>query len=578
MTTDIDFQIMWNRLIAVVEEQAQTLIRTAFGTATREAGDLSAGVYDRLGRMIAQAVTGTPGHVNSMAKTVGHVLAKFPVETMAEGDVFITNDPWLGTGHLNDIVVVTPAFFEGRLVGFFACTLHVVDIGGSGSSKSQQVFEEGLRIPIVRLLEAGRFSQTLIDTIRANVREPVQVIGDIRSVVAANEVGCRRLVVMMREFGLTGLEDLAAHILDRSKAAILARIRALPRGTYENKMTTDGITTPITLKARVTVGDDGLDVEYFDCPPLVELGYNVPYCYADAYTCFGLHCVIAADVPNNAGSLSAIRVHIPENTMLNAPDPAPVQSRALIGQLLPDLMLGCLAQIVPERVMAEGAARLWSIGIAGGLGRVRADPALLAGNPGFDVSVFQSGGIGARYGQDGLSATAFPSGVRNIPVELTETYAPVVYRRKEYRPDSGGPGRFRGGLGQTVEITGNLPLPFAVATSFDRMVYPARGRAGGLAGAVGRLHLSTGEALAGKGYHQVDPGQSILIEIPGGGGYHDPLTRDPRKVADDVRDGLVSVEQAEAAYGVRFDGQGRLDEEATRLLRDSRAGGKELGE
>lgn len=575
MTTNIDFQIMWNRLIAVVEEQAQTLIRTAFGTATREAGDLSAGVYDREGRMIAQAVTGTPGHVNSMAKTVGHVLAKFPAEHMSEGDVFITNDPWLGTGHLNDIVVVTPAFFDNRLVGYFACTLHVVDIGGAGSSKSQQVFEEGLRIPIVRLVEAGRFSETLIDTIRANVREPVQVIGDIRSEVAANEVGCRRLAVMMREFGLTGLEQLADHILERSKAAILARIRALPRGTYENEMTTDGITQPITLKARVTVGDDGLDVEYFDCPPLVDLGYNVPYCYADAYTCFGLHCVIAADVPNNAGSLSAIRVHIPPNTMLNAPDPAPVQSRALMGQLLPDLMLGCLAKIVPQKVMAEGAARLWSIGIAGGLGRVKADPAALAKSRSFDVSVFQSGGMGARFGQDGLSATAFPSGVRNIPVELTETYAPVVYRRKEYRQDSGGPGRFRGGLGQTIEITGNLPLPFAVSTSFDRMAFPARGREGGHPGAEGRLHLSTGQALNGKGYHQIEPGQSIVIEIPGGGGYHDPLTRDPELVARDVRNGLVSKEQAEMAYGVRLDANGALDAEATRLLRADRLAGQD---
>ncbi len=567
MITDIDFQIMWNRLISVVEEQAQTLIRTAFGTSTREAGDLSAGVYDRRGQMIAQAVTGTPGHVNSMARTVGHVLAKFPAETMKEGDVFITNDPWMGTGHLNDIVVVTPAHLEGRLIGFFACTLHVVDIGGAGSSRSFQVYEEGIRIPIVRLVEAGTFSETLLDTIRANVREPVEVLGDIRSEVAANAVACRRLARMMREFGLADLEALSDYILTRSKQAILTRIRALPRGTFENWMTTDGITGPITLKARVTVGEDGLDVEYFDCPPVVELGFNVPYCYTDAYTCFGLHCVVAADVPNNAGSLSAIRVHVPENTMLNAPDPLPVTSRALMGQLLPDLMLGCLAQIVPEKVMAEGSARLWSVGIAGGLGRVKADPALLAGSRRFEVSVFQSGGMGARFAQDGLSATAFPSGVRNISVELTETYAPVVFRRKEYRQDSGGPGRSRGGLGQSVEIAGTSALPFAVSTSFDRIQFPARGRAGGHAGARGYLGKSTGEVLPGKGYHQIDAGESIVIEIPGGGGYHDPRTRDPALVARDVRNGLVSAEQARAAYGVALTAEGAVDAEATRALR-----------
>lgn len=570
MTTEIDFQIMWNRLIAVVEEQAQTLIRTAFGTATREAGDLSAGVYEPSGKMIAQAVTGTPGHVNSMAKSVGHVLAKFPVESLAEGDVFITNDPWLGTGHLNDVVVVTPAFHKGVLVGHFACTLHVVDIGGAGGGASRQVYEEGLRLPILKLASRGEVSEAILDIVRWNVREPVQVLGDIRSEIAANEIGCRRLGAMMAEFGLSRLDALADYILERSREAMLARIRALPRGTYDNTMTTDGIDQPITLKARVTVGDDGLDVEYYDCPPMVELGYNVPYCYAEAYSCFGLHCAIAADVPNNAGSLSVIRVHIPENTMLNAPDPAPVQSRALMGQLLPDLMFGCLAHFVPEKVMAEGSARLWSVRFTGGMGRVKADPALLARSRSFNVAAFQSGGMGARFAQDGLSATAFPSGVRNIPVELTETYAPVIYRRKEYRPDSGGPGQFRGGLGQIIEVSSNEEAPFAVVTSFDRMDFPARGRNGGHAGAEGRLHLSTGQALKGKGYHQIEPGQRIVIEIPGGGGYHDPLLRAPESVAQDVRNGLVSREKAQADYGVLIGEDGQLHAAATDALRAAR--------
>jgi len=559
MTSEIEYQIMWDRLIAVVEEEAQALIRTAFGTATREAGDLSAGVYDVKGRMIAQAVTGTPGHVNSMAKTVAHVLAKFPAGTMAPGDVFITNDPWLGTGHLYDVVVVTPAFRGRRLIGFFACTVHVIDIGGAGGGASRQVYEEGLRLPIIRLAEAGVMSETVLDIVRVNVREPVQVIGDIYSEVAANEVGCRRLVQVMEEFGLDDLEGLAEHILERSRTALLARIRALPEGVYESTMQTDGFDKPITLKARLRIGGDGIDVEYFDCPDLMPLGYNVPYCYAEAYTCFGLHCAIAPDVPNNAGSLSVIRVHIPEGTLLNALHPAPVQSRALIGQLLPDLIFGCLAHIVPEKVMAEGAARLWSMRFTGGLGRVKADPMKLRDARSFNVSSFHSGGTGARHGQDGLSATAFPSGVRNIPVELTETYAPVVIRRKELRMDSGGAGKYRGGLGQIMEVTCTEPVPFAVVTSFERMKFPARGRNGGQPGAIGRLHLDGREALAGKGYHQIEPGQRLVVEMPGGGGYHDPLLRAPEHVAEDVRNELVSPAQAEELYGVVHDEAGQPD-------------------
>lgn len=577
MTSAIEYQIMWDRLIAVVEEEAQALIRTAFGTATREAGDLSAGVYDAKGRMIAQAVTGTPGHVNSMAKTVAHVLARFPAQTMAPGDVFVTNDPWLGTGHLYDVVVVTPAFREQRLIGFFACTVHVIDIGGVGGGASRQVYEEGLRLPILRLAEAGVMSETVLDIIRANVREPVQVIGDIYSEVAANEVGCRRLVRMMEEFGLAELDGLAEHILDRSRSALLARIRALPAGVYESTMPTDGFDKPIALKARLRIGEDGIDVEYFDCPDLMPLGYNVPYCYAEAYTCFGLHCAIASDVPNNAGSLSVIRVHIPEGTLLNAPHPAPVQSRALIGQLLPDLMFGCLARIVPEKVMAEGAARLWSLRFTGGLGRVKADPMQLRDARSFNVSSFHSGGTGARHGQDGLSATAFPSGVRNIPVELTETYAPVVIRRKELRTDSGGAGQYRGGLGQVMEVTCTEPVPFAVVTSFERMKYPARGRNGGQPGAIGRLYLDGGEALAGKGYHQIEPGQRLVIEMPGGGGYHDPLLRSPEHVAEDVRNELVSLAQAEELYGVVHDAAGQPDLAQTAARRRTLAAARSPG-
>ena len=376
----IEYQVMWNRLISVVEEQAQTLVRTAFGTATREAGDLSAGVYDTQGRMLAQAVTGTPGHVNSMAMSVGHVLAKVPLAKMNDGDAFIVNDPWQGTGHLNDIVIVTPTFRRGSAVGLFACTLHVVDIGGRGiMGAAQQVYEEGLYLPITKIVDKGEMNQWLIDIIVANVREPVQVIGDIYSEISSNEVGGKRLIAMMDEFGLEHLDDLGKHILDHSREASLAAINRLPHGTYHNSMMVDGINgKSMEIKAKLTIGPDGIDVDFAGSPGMVQLGINVPLCYTEAYTSFGVKCIVAPRVPNNAASLATIRVTAPEGCILNAKHPAPVAARSIIGQMLPDVVFGCLQQALPDGVPAEGTSCLWNVRLMGGMGRVDGDPAAAA--------------------------------------------------------------------------------------------------------------------------------------------------------------------------------------------------------
>ena len=442
---EIAFQVMWNRLIAVVEEQAQTLVRTAFGTATREAGDLSAGVYDTAGRMLAQAVTGTPGHVNSMAKSVGHVLGKYPLAGMVPGDVYVTNDPWLGTGHLNDIVVVTPAWRGAEPIGLFACTLHVVDIGGRGiSGEARQVFEEGLRLPVLKLADAGAMNESLLAIVAANVREPVQVVGDIYSEVACNEIGCRRLLDMLDEYGLPSVDPLGEQILARSREASLEAISRLPFGLYRNSMTVDGLEAPITIHCALRIGADGIDVDFAGTGGLSRYGINVPQCYTEAYTSFGVKCIVAPRIPNNAASLGTIRVQAPEGSILNAPHPVAVQARHIMGQMLPDVVFGCLRQAIPDGVPAEGSSSLWNVNLMGGVGRVDADPdALLRATP-FTLTSFHSGGAGARPMQDGLSATAFPSGVRNVPVEVTEIVAPVLVRRKEYRMDSGGPGRAPG--------------------------------------------------------------------------------------------------------------------------------------
>ena len=286
--------VMWNRLISVVEEQAQTLVRTAFSTSVREAGDLAAGVFDRQGRMLAQAVTGTPGHINSMAEGVVHFINKHPVDTMQPGDVLITNDPWQTSGHLHDITVVTPTFYRNQLVGLFANTCHVVDIGGRGfSPDARQVFEEGINIPILHLFRRGEPNETLLDIVRTNVREPQQVIGDIFSFAAANDTGSKRLISMMDEFGIDQLDDLAEFIIDNSCSATIDRIRALKQGTYHNELTMDGYDQPVTLRAALTVGEDNIHVDYTGTSPASSHGINVVLNYTKAYTCFGVKCAVA---------------------------------------------------------------------------------------------------------------------------------------------------------------------------------------------------------------------------------------------------------------------------------------------
>jgi len=539
-TTDalaaIQRQIQWNRLIAVVEEQAQIMIRTAFSTTVREAGDLSAGVFDLQGRMLAQAVTGTPGHVNSMMESVGHFLAKFPAAGMKPGDHYITNDPWLGTGHLHDLTVVTPAFRGGAIVGLFANTAHVIDVGGLGMGpEGRSVFEEGLYIPIVKCFDRGVANETFFDILRAGTRTPAELEGDVYSLCACNDAGARRLVEMMDEYGMDSLDDLAASIFEASSRATLAEIARLPRGEFAAEIRSDGYEAPVTLKARMTIGAEDITVDYAGTSGLSGRGINVPAAYTRAYACFGIKCVVAPEVPNNWASLLPFRMEIPESCILNAPRPFPVSVRHVVGQLLPDLMMGCLHQAVPDRVVAEGSSCLWNPPLRGG-GQVSGAEAEL---PDFEVITFNSGGTGARPGQDGLDGTAFPSGVRTMPVEATENVAPVIFWKKELRPGSGGAGRTRGGLGQVMEIGAKGEAEFAVNAIFDRVANAPRGRDGGGDGAPGWVGLTDGTTLRTKGYQVIPKGKRLLLKLPGGGGMGDPAARDPASVERDVADGLV---------------------------------------
>ena len=353
--SEIELQIMWNRLLSVVEEQAQTLVRTAFSTSAREAGDISAGVFDLAGRMLAQAVTGTPGHINTMARSVGHFLEVFPVGQMKEGDVYVTNDPWKGTGHLYDLVVVSPTFMDGRIVALFACTTHLVDMGGVGQTpEGRQIYHEGLFIPLLRLARAGEMNEDLLAMIRANVREPVQVIGDVYALIACNEIGSRRLVAMMREFALRDLDMLGEAIISRSRQGMAEAIGKLPQGTWNASMRIDGYEAPIDLVGTLTIGRDTIHVDYTGTSGMSSYAINCPLCYTEAYTTFGVNCVVAPHIPNNTGTLDAVRVTAPEGTILSATHPAAVYARSVMGHMLPDVVYGCLDQALPGRVPAEG--------------------------------------------------------------------------------------------------------------------------------------------------------------------------------------------------------------------------------
>jgi len=563
-------QIMWNRLISVVEEQALTLVRTGFSTSTREAGDLSAGVFDTSGNMLAQAVTGTPGHVNSMARSVSHFLERFPLETISDGDVFLTNDPWKGTGHLHDFTFMTPCFHENQIVALFASTCHVVDIGGRGmTSDGRSIYEEGLYIPLMRFARAGNMDQSLIDIITANVREPVQVIGDLHSLATCNEIACNRLREMLDEFSLNALEGLAQHILKTSQAATLKAIKKVPNGVYTHTMRVDGLEEPVDLVATMQVSDEGIVVDLSGSSGISSYGINVPFCYTEAYAAFGIKCIVAPNIPNNSGSLSVIKVLAPEGTILNATHPSPVSVRHVTGQMLPDLMFGCLHQAMRDTVPAEGTSCLWNLYAYGGPGRVEGDPQTLENSETFTVLSFHSGGTGARPGKDGLSATAFPSGVKNVPVEVTEAISPLIVWRKEYRQDSGGAGTYRGGLGQTMELSLREDAPFAFSALFDRIQHPPQGRNGGADGAGGTIGLVSGIVLKSKGTQTIPAGERVLIEMPGGGGIGDPSNRPPLAVATDVKMGLVSVESAHDDYRVVVDESGNVDQTETKILREN---------
>ncbi|MEA2586979.1 MAG: N-methylhydantoinase [Thermomicrobiales bacterium] len=554
----IQLEVMWNRLISVVNEQAAALMRTSFTSIVREAGDLSAGVFDVGGNMIAQAVTGTPGHINAMATCIHHFLAVYPAATLRPGDVLITNDPQKTSGHLHDFTVITPVFRGETLVGYLGNTCHVLDIGGIGlSTDARSVFEEGLFVPITKLFDAGEPNRELLKILSANVRAPEPVLGDIHAQAAGNDVGAARLLEFMEEFRLDSLDELSAEIIGRSERAMRAAIAALPDGVYENEVFSDGYEEPVRLHVAITKRGDEMLVDWAGSSPESRRGINVVLNYTHAYTTYALKCALAPEVPNNEGSFRPVKVTAPPRSILNALPPAAVAARHILGHFLPGAVFGALAKAVPDRVIAEGAANIWNLQFTGHD---------LDDRP-FTYVWFSCGGTGARPTKDGLHATAFPSGIAGVPAEVIEQLSPVIVHAREIRADSAGPGQFRGGCGQTLRLGVRTNRPYTFSPLFDRLHHPAAGYAGGKPGATADISLSTGEHYAGKGSRELAPATMITLQLPGGGGFFDPFTRDPAAVLADVESGLVSPEHAHTEYGVVLNAAGGIDLEATAAIR-----------
>lgn len=537
----IELEIAWGRLTSIIDESAVALVRTSFSTIVREAQDYTCILLDRQGRSVAQPTVSAPSFTGTMPRTMRHFLDKYPIDTWEPDDLVITNDPWMGTGHLNDVNVARPIFNEDELIGFVGLVAHTADIGGTlWSAGAHEVFEEGIQIPICKLMVRGEPNEDVFNFIRTNVRVPDIVVGDLHAMNSAAQVVERGLNAFLAEFGAERWEPLVDEVIRRTEAAMREEIRKIPEGTYVHEVSLDGYREPVLVKATVTVKDGGILVDYAGTSPQVPLAMNSPYTYTYAYTAHPLKCVINPSIPNNEGTFRAIEVRAPEGSVVNPRYPAAVAARNLTGHCLYAVLYGALAPAIPDRVIAECSAPRPIIIVSG----FREDGRR------FQNMFFIMGGLGARAEADGGACLPFPTNTRATPVEIMETTTPILIERKELVPDTGGAGKFRGGCAQEVTIRNLSPNPMRLSMLSERTKQPPRGLFGGRPGGRPKFYLDDGSPAESKGITTVAAGQAMIIRTHGGGGYGPPGERARESLRADLVDGYVTTEVAKTEYGV----------------------------
>jgi len=563
----ITLEILWRRLISVVDEADSAVSRTAFSSLLRDAHDYTCMFTDRKGRELAQGSFATPGQSGAMALGIKNLVNKLPVDTYKPGDVFITNDPWALAGHLNDVCVMSPIFYKDKLVAFTACVFHHSDIGGRVSSDNHDVFEEGLFIPLVKLYDGGVFNQSVMDMIRWNVRTPDEVIGDIRSQIAANHVCAEKIGQMLKDNHMEGLDDLADQIISRTEKSMREEIEKIPDGIYR----AEGIVEQtkgkkdLVIKVAVDVKGSDIAVDLDGSSAQVDWGGNVVYNYSFAYVFMAMKSLFGPEIPNNDGCASPIRLKAPEGTVVNCKFPAAVAARLVVGQFLTEIIYRALSSVLPDRVISGSGGTPAQMNVFYGR---RND-----GRPWHSV-IIRGGGMGASSSSDGNYVYIFPANGANTPIEIFESDTPLIVERRELIPGSGGPGRMKGGLGQRevfkVPDDKYAPIPpVNLGIQAGRHVHPPEGLAGGKVGARAQF-LVNEEPGNPYGLTQLKPGDAVTIDAGGGGGHGNPLEREPEMVERDVMEGYVSLESAKEDYGVVIHSRTmKVDEEATRKLRAS---------
>ncbi len=525
----VTIEILWSRIVSIVDEAAKVIARTAFSTLSNEANDFACVLTDATGHSLAQNTYGIPSFIATLPATVRHTLLAFPAETMRDGDIYVTNDPWIGTGHLPDICLVKPIYSAGTLVAFAATTSHVPDIGGMvRSAAPREIFEEGLHIPLMRFMRDGAAEPLILQFIAANVRTPAQTAGDVWAQVSANELMAQRLTAMMAEYGLVHLRHLADEIFSRSEGAMRRAIATLPPGTTHYAMQTDGLETPFHFAIALTVDGGGIVADYTGTTLQQPRAVNCPLTYTRAMTFYALKCALLPDLPNNDGMFRPITVVAPERSLLNPLFPAAVGARAVSGHYVPVLVFGALHQLIPDRVMAAPGSPLWNLTLTGDR-----QPANARASERFTAVLFFNGGLGARPDRDGAPCLSWPSNISSTPVEIAERNGPLLFAHKRLSPGSGGPGRFRGGLGQEVLITLEAAGGASAFFMVERTRFGAPGLEGGEAGTPGAVRINGAEVDARVPQHLV-AGDTIAITTPGGGGYGDPAMRDPAALQRDA--------------------------------------------